>query len=633
MVEEQQRGITITSAASTFKWRDSDVTLVDTPGHVDFTIEVERTLRVLDGVVLVISGPDGVQAQTETVWMQKVGAGLPAICFVNKLDGADFEVDALLKQIADRLHVVPVPLQVARRNDDGWSLIDILGTASGPDPRWVWDADGTSHGISKIEESRDELGEVLRLEAMDRLVDAIASSDDAYAELVLGNGEPTREQHLAALRKAVAERQVLPVLFGAARHGLGLTALANTIVELLPPAAERKVEVFPVAASGITEAHATSLSTLADGPSCVYVFKTEPRRGGLRLAFVRVFGGLIRAGDVLVRTPDQANFTPRQLVRVIGRDFDEVPSFEHGEIGALLFGPEDPFPRTGDTLGLQIQPFTIERIHPPEPVIEVAVEAQDSDGHTLMLKAFADMCEDDPSLRLGTDRDTGRALLAGMGELHLEIAIERVQRELGLELLTGHPQVRRRFILWAAAEGEAIVNHPAGRARARIRIGVRPHPTLEIESIELDRPDWGGAVLSGLEAAVGIDGTGPHPLLNGHVRVVEIELHGTDIVPIMLRDAAEWAALRALTLADLKPAEPWVRLEVIAPDAAIGRLVGDLARRRARVKGSESRGAAQILTAEVPLSELIGFATDLRSMTGGRGQFSLVPLGHRAVDA
>jgi elongation factor G len=632
MVEEQQRGITITSAASTFRWRDCDVTLVDTPGHVDFTIEVERTLRVLDGVVLVISGPDGVQAQTETVWMQKVGAGLPAICFVNKLDGADFDIDTLLAQIADRLHVIPVPLQIASRNDDGWSVIDVFEGVDATNPRWEWGPDGPYHGISISEESRDELGEVARLEALDRLIDAIASSDDSYAELVLAEREPTRDQHHSALRKAVANRTVLPVLFGAARHGLGLAALANAIIDLLPAAADRQIDAFPVPATGIGDVHLASHSITLDGPSCVYVFKTEPRRGGLRLAFVRVFGGAVRTGDVLIRTPDQTVFSPRQLVRVIGRDFDEVARFEQGEIGALLFGPEDLFPRTGDTLGLQTLPFTIERLHPPEPVLEIAVEAPDSDAHTQMLKAFADMCEDDPSLRLGTDRDSGRALLAGMGELHLEIAIERAQRDLGFKLLTGQPQVRRRFILSTAAIGEAIVNHPAGRARARITVAVTPHPTLEIAPIVLERPDWGGAVVSGLEAAVGIDGTGPHPLLNGHVSVSEIDLHGTDIVPIMLRDAAEWAALRALALGELIPAEPWVRLEVIAPDAAIGRLVGDLARRRARVKGSESRGAAQILTAEVPLSELIGFASDLRSMTGGRGQFSLVPLGHRAVD-
>lgn len=624
MVEEQERGITIASAASTFSWRDAEITVVDTPGHVDFTVEVERALRVIDGVVLVLSAPDGVQAQTETVWAQRARAQIPAVGFINKLDAQGIAIDALLEQIQSRLEVTPVPLQVAREVDGAWRIIEVLHP-SGPVELWRFETEG-ARDVEVSEEDPDELDEVLRLEALERLIDAVASHDDAYAEAVLAGHVPALEDHLRALRHAVRSRRVLPIIFGAARFGLGIARLADTIIELIPSSAERALELFPVAGP---QNHGLVTTGAQLEATCVYVFKTEPRHNGLRLAFVRVFAGRVERGSSLLRAPDGFVFDQVRLGRVTGRDVEPVEAFDEGQIGVLLFGPEEPMPRTGDTLGVALLTHTLERVTTPTPVLEVSIEAADADAHQRVILALQRICVDDPSLRLGTERETGRLLLAGMGELHLEVTLDRIRRETGAEVRAGRPQIRRRFVLRGSGSGEASVQHPAGRARVVLTVEVAPHDTLDLQVPDLDRPDWRGAIVSGLESAAGLDGTGHRPLLGGAIRVVQIETNGPDIVPVMLRDAAEWAAQRAFESAGLIGAEPWARLVVVAPDAAIGRLVGELARRRARLKGSESRGTIQVVTAEAPLADLIGFATDLRSMTAGRGQFSMTPLGYR----
>jgi elongation factor G len=321
---------------------------------------------------------------------------------------------------------------------------------------------------------------------------------------------------------------------------------------------------------------------------------------------------------------------------VIGQDYDPVARLEAGSIGALLFEAGEAMPTTGETIGPTVLPFTFERLRPPEPVLSLPVEAPDAAAHARMLAEFGRLCEDDPSLRLGTDRESGRALLSGMGELHLEIARQRASRALGFEIKAGHPQVRARRFLAAAGRGEALVSHPTGRARVRVEVAAEPWVKAQgaaggvaIEAPALERPEWRDAVVSGLESAAGLDGRGAPQLLEARLSTLAVEHHGSDVVPVMFRDAAEWAALRAIEAAGPLVAEPWCTLVVIAPDAAIGRVVGDLARRGGRVRRSESRGAMQELTVEAPLAQLIGYASDLRSITAGRGPHSVEPTGYR----
>jgi len=631
MLEEQERGITIASAASSFVWREEHVTLVDTPGHVDFTIEVERSLRVLDGVVLVISGPDRVQAQTETVWHQAARHALPAVGFVNKLDREGFELEPLLATIKERLGILPVLLQVPIVTDDRVVLIDVISGV-----RRVYDrADAElTYDAASQDDGLDETETLLRMEALEHLVDAIASYDDGYAEIVLDGREPSPDQHTQALARAVAARGVLPLVFGAARFGVGIDDLADAIVDLIPPAIVRSIPAFTP--------EGVALEALPPDLTSAYVFKTEPRRRDVRLAFVRVATGRIVAGDLLVRTPLGAPLGAARPVLVRGEEYEPIGALEPGAIGALLFHPGEPMPTTGETIGPTILPFTFERMRLPEPVIEVPIEAPDPSAHERMIAALQHLCADDPSLRLGTDRETGGAVLAGMGELHLEVARQRAGRALGLDLKAGRMQVRARRFLRDTARGEASVSHPTGRARVRIEVEASPRATpltstapsaaLVTSVPTLDRNEWRDAIISGLEGAAGLDGRGALQIMGAQLTVVLVDHHGTDVVPVMFRDAAEWAALRAIDAAHPVVAEPWCALVVIAPDIAIGRVVGDLARRGARVRKTESRGPIQELTCEAPLSQLIGYASDLRSMTAGRGQLSLEPIGYRPVD-
>jgi len=628
MLEEQERGITIASAASSFIWREEPVTLVDTPGHVDFTVEVERSLRVLDGLVLVISGPDRVQAQTETVWHQAARYELPAIGFVNKLDREGFELEPLIASLKERLGVLPVMLQVPIVTDDRVVIIDVISGL-----RRVYDRDDGELTFDEDaqDDVLDETETLLRSDALDALVNAIASHDDAYAETVLEGREPTAEAHMRALARAVAARSIMPLVFGAARFGVGIDDLADAIVDLIPAANTHSMPAFTPDGAALTELPAVLTSA--------YVFKTEPRRRGMRLAFVKVATGHIAEGDLLVRTPSGAVLGSARPVLVRGEEYEPIAMLEQGAIGALLFHPGDVMPTTGETIGPTLLPFTFERMRPPEPVLEVPIEAPDPGAHERMIAELARLCADDPSLRLGTDRETGGAVLAGMGELHLEIARQRAGRALGLDLKAGRMQVRERRFLRDTARGEATVSHPTGRARVQIEVEAspRPNPTsaaslaLVTSVPSLDRSEWRDAIISGLEGAAGLDGRGALQIMGARLAIVAVDHHGSDVVPVMFRDAAEWAALRAIEAAHPMVAEPWCALVVIAPDAAIGRVVGDLARRGARVRKTESRGTIQELTCIAPLSQLIGYASDLRSMTAGRGQLSLEPIGYRPV--
>jgi len=626
MLEEQERGITIAAAAITFPWRDVDVTVVDTPGHVDFTLEVERALRVLDGAVLVVSGPDGVQAQTETVWHQVLRRGVPALAFVNKLDRPGFDPERVLSDLQERLGVVPVPLQVPLVWDEG--RIELLDVLTGE--RLAWSLDPAQRAPTPPERSPAEGLEELRAAAVERIVDAIASHDDALAEEVLAGRTPSPEAYRRALAAATRARACVPIVWGAARYGVGIGPLADAIVTLLPE-------------PGSTIAFDRDGAQRTIGPrdpTAGFVFKTEPRRGGVRLAFLRVFSGEVVSGGPIVRSPDGLALGTPALVRVAGQDVDPVERLEAGEVGALLYEGEGATPRTGDTIGPSVLPFTFEPIRPPDPVIERVVEAPDAASHERMMAALRGLVADDPSLRLGVERETGMAILSGLGELHLEVAIARAGRDSGLVLRAGAPRARTRWLLSAAnAQGEAEVTHPTGRGWVRVVIEVRRQTgetaattAKSAPKIGLDRPDQREALLAGIASGLGRDGLSARQVLDVDASVVAIEVHGGNdvIAPVMFRDAAAWATERALTAGGLCEAEPWGALVVTAPDATIGRVVGDLARRRARIQRTESRGPIQEIVADAPLAELIGYATALRNLTAGRGLFSVEPVCYRA---
>lgn len=602
MVDEQERGITITSAAATFRWRNADITLVDTPGHIDFTMEVERTLRVLDGVVVVVSAPDGIQAQTETVWNQIAFHGLPAIFFINKLDLPGVDTDAVVSELQDRLGIVAVPLQTVSQTVRGYEVADLM-----TDSVHHWHTDGNewvSEESAGDHESRAAL--------LERLANAAASHDDEYALEVLQECRLSTARHLAALQCAVVKRAAFPVVYGIARRGLGVASLADA-VSLLLPSAEGKALV------GIDP---------ASGPHA-YVFKTEPRRQA-RLAYVRVYGQRLTAGLPLYPAGRTTPLEPAPCAEVFGGDFSEIATIEGGQIAALVYPREGQAPRTGDTLWLSPRHCSVEPLRPPEPVLQRVIEARDTVAHEKILSVLQELCADDPSLRYAIEATTGRVVLSGMGELHLEIAIDRIRRTLGFEIRTGNPTIIERWRLQSHAEAGARVQHPSGRGYVDVVLSVEPAESFVAQVPGVERDDYRCAFHSGLEQAVGVDGLGGRVLSGCRITVNSLTISGAEVFPTMVRDAAFRATERALEAAGTDQLEPWAYLEVLAPDAAIGRVLGDLARRRARHLGSESRGSSQAIRAEVPIADLLGYATALRSLTGGRAAFSLAPGGFRS---
>ncbi|TNF28879.1 MAG: GTP-binding protein [Deltaproteobacteria bacterium] len=632
LLQEQERGITIASAAISCRWRDVEITIVDTPGHVDFTMEVERSLRVLDGVVLVISGPDGVQAQTETVWHQALRRRIPAIATINKLDRPGFEDGRVLADIRERLGIEPIPLFVPCSGEGEIALVDVV---EGDVVSWALDglvrrqrASSTRRGLSDAERA-------VRDAALERLIDAVASFDDAFAEEVLSGDVPAPASIRRALRRAMAAQACLPVLYGAVRFGIGVEQVADAIVDLLPAPDEVPPPLTYELATGQELGPGEGLDPAVPA---AFVFKTEIRPRGERLVFVRVFSGTLEVGQPLIRLPDGEPCRITEIDRIMGGDADPVPRLETGMIGGLPWPRDAASPLTGETLAAAGQGVTFERIDAPQPVISVTVEARDPEAHERIHGYLRELAADDPSLVLSVDPGTGQTMLSGMGELHVALAVERAARDTGHEIRTGLPIARIRQIIIAEGTGRAEQSDTwGGRGHVAIEITARPIPhglgdVVRYEATRCRRPDWREALEAGLQAGIGTDGMSMTDVVGVELIVTTIEISGSDIAPVVFRDAARDAVRAALEAGGLENAEPWVSLGVVVPEAVVGRLVGDLARRGARIRGSESRGASQIVSAEAPLARMIGFATDLRSMSGGRGLFTMEPVGYEPVE-
>ena len=631
LLQEQERGITIASAAISCLWRDVEITIVDTPGHVDFTMEVERSLRVLDGVVLVVSGPDGVQAQTETVWHQTVRRKIPAIAIVNKLDRPGFEDERVLADIRERLGIEPVPLFVPCGGEGEIALVDVVAGEV-----VTWALDGLVRRQRATSRRREMTpGEAgIRSEALEHLIDAVASFDDAFAEEVLAGTEPSPASIRRALRQAMARQACLPVLYGAVRFGIGVEEVADAIVELLPAPDEVPP---PVTYDLVTGQERGAGEGLDSEVPAAFVFKTEIRQRGERLVFIRVFSGAIESGQNLLRLPDGISCRVGEIDRIMGGDTEPTARLTPGMIGGLPWPRDSASPLTGETIGGHALGVTFERIDAPQPVISVTIEAQDEEEHERVHAYLRELCADDPSLVLSVAPHTGESTLSGMGELHLALAVERAARETRLTIRTGLPIARTRQIIAIEGTGRAEETDSwGGRGRVAIAVTARPiqHGLGDVVRYDVARPrrsDWGEALEAGLRAGIGADGMSEIDVVGVELIVTSIEVSGSDIAPVVFRDAARAAVLAALEDGGVEDAEPWVVLGIVVPETAVGRLVGDLARRGARIRGSESRGTSQVVAAEAPLGRMIGFATDLRSMSGGRGLFTMEPVGYERL--
>ncbi len=623
MPEERERGITITAAVTHCSWRKHHLHLIDTPGHVDFTIEVERSMRVLDGVILVIDAVKGVEPQTENVWRQAERYRVPRMVFVNKMDrpGADFEraVKTLETRLGARPMVVAVPVWTETRT----GVLDLL------DETWV-----TFSGERNAEVERrpipGDLLETFEL-ARERLVEGVADFDDDIAEKFL-SGDPVDAASLrAVLRKETLANKLQPVLGGAALRDFGVQPVLDAIIDFLP----NPLDVASVVGENPKTKEAVIIELDSRGHTVALAFKVQMIQGR-RHVYLKLYRGRLTAG--------QAVWNATQgIMERIGRVYDvradRRDNLDHASAGDIVIVAGLKRSTTGDTLCDPRHRVVLEPIRPYEPVMGLAVEPVKSSEEEKVLDALSKMVEEDPTLALVDDPDSGQRILRGMGELHLTVVLDRIRREFGVSVRTGRPRVVYRECLTSESEGEAIVDRTTDKgARYRARVVVRANPTDieqpvhvlgDLASIEVQPPearltpnqvDW-------LKETVGQESqTGPidgNPLVGCDVRIVAVELFGMESNEVALREAAARATRAALKNATANLLAPIMFLQVEVPSDMVGNVLGDLQARGGVILGMDTGALTARIDAECPMERLFGYANDLRSATQGRGTFTL----------
>ncbi len=618
MEQERERGITITAAATTCFWKDYRINIIDTPGHVDFTIEVERSLRVLDGAVAVFDSVQGVEPQSETVWRQADKYHVPRIAFMNKMDriGADFF--SSVQSLVDRLGVRPVCLQLP---------IGKEGTFRGPvdllNMKGIFFDDETLGAKFVV----DEIPADLKDQAQDyreKMIEALADCDETVMARYLAGETPTIEELKTAIRKGVLEMKVVPVLCGASFKNKGVQLLLDAVIDFLPS----PMDIPPVIGTDmktqqeITRRHDDNekFSALA------FKIMTDPFVG--QLTFFRVYSGVLRSGSYIYNSTKDSTERIGRILKMHANKREEVKEMYAGEIGAAV-GLKGA--TTGDTLCDEDHPILLEVMKFPEPVIQMAIEPKTKPDQEKMGLALQKLGQEDPSLRVSTDEETMQTLIAGMGELHLEIIVDRLKREFKVETNVGKPQVAFRETVRTASSAEGkYIRQTGGR-------GQYGHVVLEIEpqepgkGFEFENKIVGGkvpreyipAVEKGIREAMENGVVAGYPMVDIKVRIVDGSYHDVDSSEMAFKIAGSMGFKDAAKKANPALLEPIMSLEVIVPEDYMGDVIGDLNSRRGKIQGMKARGSAQVITAEVPLAEMFGYATDLRSKTQGRGTFTM----------
>src|ERR1051325_4591380 len=619
MAQEQERGITITSAATTAFWRDFRVNIIDTPGHVDFTVEVERSLRVLDGAIAVFDAVAGVQPQSETVWRQAERYRVPRIAFINKMDrtGADFF--AAVQSMVDRLGAHPVPVQLPIGQEEHHrgvvDLVEMRGI--------VYEDDlGQKFNIVEIPA---ELAEQAQ-EYHHQLIDSIAEFDDELTETYLLDEESvTPDMIRRALRKGTLANKITPVLLGSAFKNKGVQPLLDGVIDYLPS----PLDVPPVHGIDPRTEHELSRKPANDEPFSALAFKvmSDPYVG--KLTYFRVYSGQIKAGDRVVNTTPGRTERIGRILQMHANHREEREEIGAGEIAAGV-GLKDT--TTGDTLADDTAPIKLESMTFPDPVISVAIEPKSKADQDKLGAGLQRLGEEDPTLRVRTDDDTGQTLIAGMGELHLEIIVDRLKREFNVDANVGRPQVAYRETARKAVEKVEgkFVRQTGGR-------GQFGHAVINLEPGEqgsgyefVDKIVGGkipreyiGPVDLGIQEAMESGILGGYPVVDIRIELVDGSFHDLDSSEMAFKVAGSMAFKEAMKRAKPVLLEPVMAVEVITPEDYLGDVMGNLNSRRGRVESLEPVGNAQVIKAVVPLAEMFGYATDLRSMTQGRAEFTM----------
>jgi elongation factor G len=617
MEQEQERGITITSAATTCFWRDHRINIIDTPGHVDFTVEVERSLRVLDGAVAVFDSVAGVEPQSETVWRQADTYGVPRIAYVNKMDrtGADFS--AAVETMIDRLGAKAIPIQLPIGAEAEFSGIVDLVTMQA---RIYTDDLGTTFEDTEIPESIAIEAEAAR----DILLEALADTDDDIAMAYLEGEDIDADTLRASLRKAVLASEITPVLAGSSFKNKGVQMLLDAIVDLLPS----PLEVRP--AEGIdSTGEAVTREPDPDGPFAALAFKvmSDPYVG--RLTYMRVYSGSAETGANIVNSTKDRKERLGRLLMMHANHREDVDGVRAGDIVAAV-GLKST--TTGDTLTMKDSPVILEEMTFPEPVIGLAIEPRTKADQEKLGEGLARLSEEDPTFRVRSDEETGQTVISGMGELHLEVIVDRLKREFNVEANVGAPQVAYRETIRKPVdkvEGK-FVRQTGGRGQyGHVYIDMQPGETgsgftFESKVVGGSVPkDYISSVESGIEEALEGGVIAGYPMVDVAVQLVDGSYHDVDSSEMAFKIAGSMAAKAAAKRAKPVLLEPVMAVEVVVPGDFVGAVVGDLTSRRGRIGGMDQRAANEVVNASVPLSEMFGYATSVRSATQGRATFTM----------
>ena len=618
MAQEQERGITITSAATTCEWRDFTINIIDTPGHVDFTAEVERSLRVLDGAVAVFDAVAGVQPQSETVWRQADKYRVPRICFINKMDrvGADFyrSVDTII----DRLKARPVPIQIPIGAEDQFKGVVDLVTMTAR----VWRDDSLGAKYDDVEIPADLVEKAK--EYRDKLVEAVSETDDElFTKFVEGVAISPAEIQ-AGIRKATIAEKIFPVICGTAFKNKGVQNMLDAIVDYLPS----PLEIPPVEGTDVDDKEKKVARKCDDAePFSALVFKimTDPFVG--QLAFIRIYSGKLSAGESVYNVAKGRKERIGRLVKMHANKREEISEVLAGDICAAV-GLKSV--STGDTICDERAPVILESIDFPAPVIQLAIEPKTKADQEKLGMAIAKLVQEDPTLKVSTDADTGQTILAGMGELHLEIIVDRMQREFSVGANVGKPQVAYRETIRQMAEYDYTHKKQTGGSGqyARCKLRVEPNPGKEFE---FENEIKGGSIPKEFIPAIekGVAEALEHGILAGYpmsdvkVSVIDGAYHDVDSSEMAFKICGSICFKEVARKAKPVLLEPVMRVEVVVPDEYMGSVNGDLISRRGRLEGTEILGSTHIIKSMVPLSEMFGYATELRSRTQGRGAFTM----------
>ena len=618
MEQEQERGITITSAATTTFWRDHRVNIIDTPGHVDFTIEVERSLRVLDGAVAVFDSVAGVEPQSETVWRQADKYGVPRLCFVNKMDRMGSDFLRCVAMIEERLGATPLVLTLPiGRESDYAGNVDLVRNEA-----VIWDGEalGASFNYGPIpEEYREQAADYRQ-----RLIEAAVELDDTALEKFFEGEEPDHATLLSLLRRGTLENKFVPVMCGSAFKNKGVQPLLDAVVDFLPS---------PMDVEGcrgvVPDSETEVVRNASDSePFAALAFKimSDPYVGSL--SFARVYSGVVEAGSYAVNSVKGKRERIGRILLMHANSREELKDARAGDIVAFV-GLKDT--TTGDTLCDGAKPVILERMEFPDPVIEIAVEPKTKSDQEKMSMALNRLAQEDPSFRVSTDPESGQTVIKGMGELHLEIIVDRMKREFKVDANVGQPQVAYRETITRPAEVDYTHKKQTGGSGQFARVKVKFMPAEPGDGFAFESKIVGGAVpkeyipgvQKGLESSMGSGVLAGFPMVDLRCELVDGQFHDVDSSVMAFEIAARQAFREGIPKAGPQLLEPMMKVEVVTPEEYMGDIIGDLNSRRGQVSGMEPRGIAQVVNAYVPLATMFGYVNTLRSLSQGRAQFTM----------